>query len=613
VNYASAAIAFESALLFNCKLTLVIALLMPREKDYIPTDVRRIVAFYSFGRCQYRNCDVRVVAIEPNRASFEHGHFAHILPVGDGPRAGWKDKFPGIDLNSSENIMLLCPNHHDLIDRTQTGKHPPHLLFRMKSEKAVLLSEAISEAISTMPGVSIDDYQREYEAYSILDKLWQARIAGPRRGYAVFKAAEAIVNNLIQNPFFKGEPVAVLLRCQLHATELLLSYRRSAWAKAFSYCKNLLGHDLPSWLMAQVLSLALALVRDDFGMFANSEKATLIALGMKKIESLIDIKSNPRASAQLLITKSSLLRWRARLEVGNVQRNTLGEAERCATKSRSLGAGAPSLLQIALVNYSLAMTIAYRDAPRQEVFLNRCFEALEAEELAEFPAAINYRPRVYRDVYRYADSIDAFHFAAERQVFECYRSSYLLGEASLGKFNFTENADIECVSDALSFIAAAIEAGYSHGRNMLAYIGCRAVVEPDWFRNAILDTLLQSSDLEIEWVNVLKYVRQLFSDIQDPNGEETFGVDEGEFWNTLGSIAGYVLGEHTIAIRFLGIADKHAQLTGGRFRALVMLAQESLSIGNRAEYRRYLDAAKARARAHQIQIISQLEKNGKKG
>jgi hypothetical protein len=82
--------------------------------------------------------------------------------------AEYKQQFPSIKINSAPNLMLLCPEHHQLVDRLAAKQHPPDILFRMKSEKSVLISESITERLEhqTTLEIGIEDYHNEFNCWS---------------------------------------------------------------------------------------------------------------------------------------------------------------------------------------------------------------------------------------------------------------------------------------------------------------------------------------------------------------------------------------------------------------------------------------------------------------
>jgi len=90
--------------------------------------------------CSYPNCRIELV---PKKDSKDNaviiGEIAHISAKGkSGPRANLdlKDNF----INSYENLILLCPTHHTLIDKFPQN-YPPEILYEMKDKHETWVRE----------------------------------------------------------------------------------------------------------------------------------------------------------------------------------------------------------------------------------------------------------------------------------------------------------------------------------------------------------------------------------------------------------------------------------------------------------------------------------------
>ena len=198
---------------------------MARRDDYIRVEVKQAVSLHSYGRCQYRACEKKLISVDPHTGEIsDAGIFAHILPVGDGPRAKYKPQFPSIDINSAANLMLLCSEHHQLIDEIEPEKHSPDVLFRMKSDKSILISDSITDLLElqTVQETGIEDYQKEYQLSGVINLFKQSRLLGPKEGSARFQEAEITMRSLLKNPFFKkGEACEVLIKTEYYYTPAL--------------------------------------------------------------------------------------------------------------------------------------------------------------------------------------------------------------------------------------------------------------------------------------------------------------------------------------------------------------------------------------------------------
>jgi hypothetical protein len=583
---------------------------MARPGDYIPVETKRAVLLHSYGRCEYRGCKKKLVSVDLISGGInEIGVFAHILPVRDGPRAVYKPHFPNIDLNSAANLMLLCTEHHQLIDAIDVKTHTPDILFRMKIDKSNLIGNSITELLElqSIAQPLIEDYKAEYEAAGIIDIFNQARLLGPKDGIKTFLEAQTIMHSLLKNPFFqKGNAAEVLVTTEYYFTQLHLSFRANAWVTALRHVKRALRSQLPDGLFFHLLSCSLTLIRDEYGIFQRKEKLAVIAQLIATMDGKVDAGRNPMGSAFLLLVKSALLRWRGRSEAGPNRRKTYQEAERCCDLSYQLSQNPGCLVQTALINYSTSLTLKIRDAPKHKPLLDRCFVLLESTPLTTFPAAIKYRPRIFRETYRFADSIRAFWEGVEHYRAEFLRTAFVLGEAAVGEHYHGGRADLSGIVDASAFLEEAIGAGYSHDRNVAAYIGCRGVLEPDWFRREVLRKLFDAPGAGITWTTVLQRVRNILYAIQEKDDEPSFGIEEGEFWNTVGTITGRTLKDHATAVRLFQIAERHSEVSGGRFRAVVGLTREYSDLNDRPNYERYLNIATSLAKAYQQDIIGEL-------
>jgi tetratricopeptide (TPR) repeat protein len=414
--------------------------------------------------------------------------------------------------------------------------------------------------------------------------------------------------SLLKNPFFKKcELGEVLLTTEHIFTRLFLGYKRKPWLDAFQHIGRMLRLALPEGMYFHVLSCSLTLIRDEYGVFAPQEKLQVIAKILSSLDAKIDLNEKGRAAFILLI-KSALLRWRGRFERGANQRNTYAEALRCSEKSFELSENPGCLLQKALVNYSSGLAFQFNEAPKHEPFFKACFDIMDSAELAEFPSAIKYRPRLYRETYRFSDSIRAFWEGASQYPAEFKRIAYVLGEAASGEYNHEDKADTRNLSDAKSFLEQAIREGYHHGRNLISYVGCRGILEPNWFQTTLLDNVMDKDGLNIEWEQIIVKIRDVIYDPHDKYDEPGFGVDSGEFWATLGGVTGRILRDHGKAIRLLRIAEHHAEVSSGKFRAYLGLALQYKEIGDAASHKVYIGNMQTVARAHQKQIVDELEK-----
>ena len=86
------------------------------------------------GRCEFGSCNKELLKEKLTFTEINLAEIAHIVGVGnDGPRSN--DKLPQGDRNKIENLMLLCKEHHHLVDSKQyEAQYPRDLLVKFKQE-----------------------------------------------------------------------------------------------------------------------------------------------------------------------------------------------------------------------------------------------------------------------------------------------------------------------------------------------------------------------------------------------------------------------------------------------------------------------------------------------
>ncbi|MCB0523660.1 MAG: SAVED domain-containing protein [Saprospiraceae bacterium] len=101
--------------------------------SYIPAATKYILWGKAAGRCQYRGCNKPLFVDALTRSEFNQAYIAHIVAdVPGGPRG---DAVRSELLkNDIANLMLMCDEHHRLIDKKDVAGHPETLLLQMKKE-----------------------------------------------------------------------------------------------------------------------------------------------------------------------------------------------------------------------------------------------------------------------------------------------------------------------------------------------------------------------------------------------------------------------------------------------------------------------------------------------
>ena len=104
----------------------------------------KIVWARAGGLCSYPDCFKPLIVSPENHVDplAVLGEIAHIVGHSeDGPRG--EELFRGADRDSPENLLLLCTEHHTLIDQ-QPASHPTTWLYRVKEEHERWVRERLS-------------------------------------------------------------------------------------------------------------------------------------------------------------------------------------------------------------------------------------------------------------------------------------------------------------------------------------------------------------------------------------------------------------------------------------------------------------------------------------
>lgn len=103
------------------------------SKSTIPQNITNLLWAKSAGRCQYEGCNKILYEDGLTRRAYNKAYIAHIIADSeDGPR-GDKELSPKLckDIN---NLMLLCDEHHRLIDKVDVDSHTVEVLTEMKKK-----------------------------------------------------------------------------------------------------------------------------------------------------------------------------------------------------------------------------------------------------------------------------------------------------------------------------------------------------------------------------------------------------------------------------------------------------------------------------------------------
>jgi len=77
----------------------------------------------SYNECNHPDCTTVIIAVDPNTEKVvNHGEMAHIRARKAGEER-WDSDYPTEKLNLADNLILLCTDHHLVIDQKGAGDH----------------------------------------------------------------------------------------------------------------------------------------------------------------------------------------------------------------------------------------------------------------------------------------------------------------------------------------------------------------------------------------------------------------------------------------------------------------------------------------------------------
>lgn len=103
------------------------------SKTNIPEKIKVQLWTLAGGRCEYTGCNKALWRDELTMAKMNKAYIAHIVAdSAEGPRGN--DVRSPLLAKSFSNLMLMCDEHHRLIDKEDVAGHPESLLIKMKKE-----------------------------------------------------------------------------------------------------------------------------------------------------------------------------------------------------------------------------------------------------------------------------------------------------------------------------------------------------------------------------------------------------------------------------------------------------------------------------------------------
>ena len=80
----------------------------------------RILCGKAAGMCEFEGCNKRLFYDGVTLSTFNNAYVAHIIASSENGPRGDKELSPQLSDNS-DNLMLMCADHHKLIDNPVTG------------------------------------------------------------------------------------------------------------------------------------------------------------------------------------------------------------------------------------------------------------------------------------------------------------------------------------------------------------------------------------------------------------------------------------------------------------------------------------------------------------
>ncbi len=106
---------------------------MPKSRRNFPRSTRRVLDIQSLNQCAYPECTNTLVEPGTEKSGpVVTGHICHIRAINPGgPR--WKEGLAKEELNSADNLVLLCRHHHGIVD-LQPEVYTADILRRWKCQ-----------------------------------------------------------------------------------------------------------------------------------------------------------------------------------------------------------------------------------------------------------------------------------------------------------------------------------------------------------------------------------------------------------------------------------------------------------------------------------------------
>lgn len=174
---------------------------MTKAKRYYSSKTIKVLYALSGNQCAHPDCTEPLIAPRTKKSdALVANHICHIYAASaDGPRG--RSKLTKKELNSPENLILLCRNHHIIVDG-QHETYPPETLKLWKRQHEAEIQKRLSGNLKT---VRPDVFSHPYFPKALVDQKIEEEVAIIRKS-RFFTEFDSIQSSLVfGRKLMKGE------------------------------------------------------------------------------------------------------------------------------------------------------------------------------------------------------------------------------------------------------------------------------------------------------------------------------------------------------------------------------------------------------------------------
>lgn len=528
------------------------------KRKLSPTTIRHL-DIQSLNQCAFPNCTNPLVEPGIGRAStVVTGHICHIHAVSPGgPR--WKEGLTTEQLNSIDNLILLCPNHHVVVD----SQHEFYTAEQLKQWK--------SEHEAKVPGdLSGRDLISEVLGERILQKtsrLKQLRFfpTFDEVNFSIKFAGDLIKGKLSIGPDTERGPASAWCARVLSNTDHLAKAREClALAKTLPACEERVIADAYLSAIEKDQSTALNMLLNEDSSMYRSAAFGLVAR-KEGAQGAIDWLKDARIKVSDLDGEGKLRFLMSCLELGNLK----------AAKRHLDLVTQQDLQETPYLFRVMALTHLLFAVPRE-------FHSIVAHQvpfggdrfpLASIPDAMKDRRqarRLFVQAAEIAKELDCRDEAAMDEEYVLWLDLMDPDEAAMGRRRLTQKLSDSESSGALRFVPLAAQFGISLDNDVIErqikrHVAIQGRFTPETAYARFGLALAQSTPLE-----VANYMNHHFAEMVEHIDGKTIRSIQIE----LLSQAGQIDRAHR-ALEDLRSHESLSEVEEGRLRALISEGQES--------------------------------------